>query len=235
MLVFKTSGSGLYGVGTCSAKRLLDRSDRQRVRPEQSELPRLRQRRQPGTGGKGQCIASASGDPGLWVNPGGQETHPFHSKCIRTGPTTTSLALSFAPQAQIFDANDGSGNRVMNFYSSGSVVAQLRYDGVTNTTVGAGILVGSDNASPANTWTIFFGQPALSYPGGLANGDLIGDMTGSGVEVVACSTVIGLLAGDAADDGGAVDVDDFHRVTLSEAKGACLEACPLCVAQGDEL
>ena len=51
--------------------------------------------------------------------------------------------------------------------------------------------MGSDNASPANTWTIFFGQPALSYPGGLANGDLIGDMTGSGVEVVACSTVIG--------------------------------------------
>ena len=142
-------------------------------------------------GGKGQCTVSASGQPGLWVNPGGQETHPFHSKCIRTGATITSLALSFGPQAQIFDANDGSGNRVMNFYSSGSVVAQLQYDGATNTTVGAGILVGSDNASPANTWTIFFGQPALSYPGGLANGDLIGEMTGAGVEVVACNTAIG--------------------------------------------
>ena len=38
---------------------------------------------------------------------------------------------------------------------------------------------------------MYFGQPALNYTGGLANGDLIGDMTGSGVEVVACSTPIG--------------------------------------------
>ena len=38
---------------------------------------------------------------------------------------------------------------------------------------------------------MFFGQPALSYPGGLANGDLIDDDDGRGVEVVACSTAIG--------------------------------------------
>jgi hypothetical protein len=189
-LVFKTSGSGLYGVGTCSANGFWTDPDGNVFGPHNPNCLDYGTDG-PGTGGLGECTESASGDPGLWVNPGGQETHPFHSKCIRTGVTLTSLALTFGPQAQIFDANDGSGNRVMNFYSSGSVVAQLQYDGLTNTTVGAGILVGSDNASPANTWTIFFGQPALSYPGGLANGDLISDMTGSGVEVVACSTAIG--------------------------------------------
>ena len=190
-LVFKTSGSGIYGVGTCSGNGFWTDPAGNVFGPNNPNCLDYGSDGSPGNGGKGQCIASASGDPGLWVNPGGQETHPFHSKCIRTGATVTSLALSFAPQAQIFDANDGSGNQVMNFYSSGSVVAQLQYDGQTNTTVGAGILVGSDNASPGNTWTIFFGQPALSYPGGLENGNLIDDMTGSGVEVVACSTVVG--------------------------------------------
>ena len=104
---------------------------------------------------------------------------------------TTALALSFPSQAQLFEATDGTGNRVLNFYSSGVPVAQLLYDGNTNTTSGAGILVGTDNASPANTWTIFFGQPALSYAGGIANGDLIDAVTGSGVQVVACSTPVG--------------------------------------------
>jgi hypothetical protein len=189
-LVFKTSGSGLYGVGTCGPRGFWTDPAGNVFGPNNPNCLDYGTDG-PGAGGKGQCTVSASGQPGLWVNPGGQETHPFHSKCIRTGATVTSLALSFGPQAQIFDASDGSGNRVMNFYSSGSVVAQLQYDGQTNTTVGAGILVGSDNASPGNTWTIFFGQPALSYSGGLENGNLIDDMTGSGVEVVACSTVVG--------------------------------------------
>ena len=190
-LVFKTSGSGLYGVGTCSGNGNWTDPAGNVFGPHNPNCLDYGSDGGTGVNGKGHCILSDGGQPGLWVNPGGQLTHPFHSKCIQTGATTTALELSFGPQAQIFDANDGSGNRVMNFYSTGIVVAQLRYDGATNTTVGAGILVGSDNASPANTWTIFFGQPALSYPGGLVNGDLIGDMTGQGVEVVACNTAIG--------------------------------------------
>jgi hypothetical protein len=91
----------------------------------------------------------------------------------------------------VFDAADGTGNRVLNFYSSGVAVAQLLYDGNANTTSGAGILVGADNATPSNTWTIYFGQPALSFAGGIANGDLIDAVTGSGVQVVACSTPVG--------------------------------------------
>jgi hypothetical protein len=189
-LVFNASGSGLYGVGTCGPKGFWTDPAGNVFGPNN---PNCLNYGTSGTGnnGLGQCTTSASGQPGLWINPGGQSTHPFHSKCLATGATTTSLALSFAPQAQLFDANDGSGNRVLNFYSSGSVVAQLLYDGTTNTTTGAGILVGTDNAAPARTWTVYFAQPALSYTSGLVNGNLIADMTGAGVQVVACSTNIG--------------------------------------------
>jgi hypothetical protein len=189
-LIFKTSGSGLYGVGTCGPNGMWTDPAGNVFGPHN---PNCIDYGSTGTGnnGNGTCTTSPSGQPGLWVNPGGQSTHPFHSKCARTGVSTTALALTFAPQAQIFDANDGSGSRVMNFYSDGAVVAQLIYDGTSNTTTGAGLLLGSDNASPANTWSVFFGQPALSYPGGLVNGDLIDAMTSGGVEVVACSTAIG--------------------------------------------
>ena len=190
-LIFKTSGSGLYGAGTCGPNGFWTDPNGNIFGPNNPN--RLDYSSDGGAGNncKGQCVTSSSGQPGLWINPGGQETHPFHSKCLRTGTTTTALALSFAPQAQLFDATDGSGNRAMNFYTSGVVVAQLLYSGASNTTSGSGMLVGSDNASPAHTWTVFFGQPALSYTTGLANGDLIGAMTGAGVEVVACNTAIG--------------------------------------------
>ncbi|HKT61530.1 MAG TPA: hypothetical protein VJQ46_15855 [Gemmatimonadales bacterium] len=189
-LVFKTSGTGLYGQGTCSANGFWTDPNGNVFGPHN---PNCIDYGTSGTGnnGKGQCVTSADGFPGLWINPGGQQTHPFHSKCAITGATTTSLVLTFSPQAQLFDANDGSGDRVLNFYSNGSVVAQLIYDGGTGTTTGAGILLGTDNASPANTWTVYFGQPALSYTTGLVNGDLIAALTSSGLEVIACSTPIG--------------------------------------------
>jgi hypothetical protein len=190
-LVFKTSGAGLYGVGTCGPNGFWTDPNGNLFGPNNPNCLDYGSDGSPGNNGKGQCVTSSSGQPGLWINPGAQETHPFHAKCLKTGATTTSLALTFPSQAQLFDANDGSGNRVMNFYSAGVVVAQLLYDGASNTTTGAGILVGSDNASPAKTWSVFFGQPALSYTTGLANGDLIGDMIGAGVEVVACNTAIG--------------------------------------------
>ena len=189
-LIFKTSGSGMYGVGTCGPNGMWTDPAGNVFGPNN---PNCIDYGSSGAGnnGKGTCTTSASGQPGLWLNPGGQVTHPFHSKCARTGPAISTLALTFAPQAQIFDANDGSGNRVMNFYSGGVVVAQLIYDGTSGTTTGAGLLLGSDNASPANTWSVFFGQPALSYSGGLENGDLIDAMTSGGIEVVACNTAIG--------------------------------------------
>ncbi|HUR93543.1 MAG TPA: hypothetical protein VMY76_03095 [Gemmatimonadales bacterium] len=190
-LLFKASGPGLYGSGTCGPKGFWTDPDGNVFGPNNPNCLDYGSDGSAGNNGNGQCIASPSGEPGLWINPGGNPTHPFHSKCLRVGPTISSLALSFAPQAQIFDATDGSGSRAINFYSSGVVVAQLIYDGLTGTTTGAGILVGSDGASPSNVWTVFFGQPALSYSTGLANGDLIDALTSGGVEVVACSTSIG--------------------------------------------
>jgi hypothetical protein len=190
-LVFKTSGAGMYGVGTCGPNGFWTDPAGNVFGPNNPNCLDYGSDGSAGNNGLGQCTISAAGEPGLWVNPGGQETHPFHSKCLRVGTTTTSLALSFTPQAQVFDATDGSGSRVMNFYSSGVVVAQLVYDGITGTTTGAGLLLGSDNASPANVWTVFFGQPALSFSTGIANGDLIDALTSAGVEVVACSTSIG--------------------------------------------
>jgi hypothetical protein len=190
-LVFKTSGSGIYGLGTCGPSGFWTDPAGNVFGPNNPNCLDYGSDGSPGNNGKGQCITSASGEPGLWVNPGNQQTHPFHSKCLRVGTTTTALALGFTPQAQVFDATDGSGSRVMNFYSSGVVVAQLVYDGIAGTTTGAGLLLGSDNASPANAWTVFFGQPALSFSTGLANGDLIDALTSAGVEVVACSTSIG--------------------------------------------
>jgi hypothetical protein len=38
---------------------------------------------------------------------------------------------------------------------------------------------------------VYFGQPSLTYTSGLANGDLIAELTGPGLEVVACSTPVG--------------------------------------------
>jgi hypothetical protein len=190
-LVFKTSGAGIYGVGTCGPNGFWTDPAGNVFGPNNPNCLDYGSDGSPGNNGMGQCITSASQEPGLWVNPGNQQTHPFHSKCLRVGTTTTALALTFTPQAQVFEATDGSGSRVMNFYSAGDVVAQLVYDGITGTTAGVGLLLGSDNASPANVWTVFFGQPALSYSTGLPNGDLIDALTSSGVEVVACSTSIG--------------------------------------------
>ena len=49
----------------------------------------------------------------------------------------------------------------MNFYAGGVAVAQLLYDGAAGRPAARGSWSGSDNASPANTWTVYFGQPAL--------------------------------------------------------------------------
>ena len=95
-LVFKTSGSGLYGVGTCSGNGFWTDPAGNVFGPNNPNCLDYGSDGSPGTGGKGQCIASASGDPGLWVNPGGQETHPFHSKCIRTGVRVTLTSGSSA-------------------------------------------------------------------------------------------------------------------------------------------
>lgn len=190
VLVFKTSGPGIYGVGTCGTRAFWTGPAAEVFGPNNPNCLDYESNGSVGNEGLGQCVESPTGEPGLFVTAAAETTQPFHPECLLVDTATTTLALSFTSQAQLFAANDGTGSRLMNFYSSGLAVAQLVYDGLAGTTTGAGILVGSDNASPANTWTIYFAQPALNYVSGLPNGDLIGAMSGSGVRVVACSTQI---------------------------------------------
>jgi hypothetical protein len=190
-LLFNTSGSGQYGIGTCGPNGYWTDPDGNVFGPHNPNCLAYGTDGAAGRNGKGICVTSDDGFPGLWINPGGHETSPFHSQCVQVGITTTSLSLSFGQQAQLFEATDASGSRALNFYESGQVVAQLVYDGNAGTTSGAGILLGSDNGSPTRTWSIYFAQPALDYTTGFANGDLIDAITGTGLEVIACNTEIG--------------------------------------------
>ena len=104
------------------------------------------------------------------------------------------LALTFPAQAELFTATDGSGGKVLNFTRDGTVQAQLIYHGTTDgTTTGAGVLLGEDNVTAGRIWSIGFSQPALNYTGGFANGDLISDLSATGVQVVGCNTVAGCV------------------------------------------
>jgi hypothetical protein len=95
-------------------------------------------------------------------------------------------------QAELFQATDGSGGRMLNFTSGGVIQAQLIYHGsAADSTTGAGVLLGTDNSSSAQIWSIGFSQPALNYTGGAANGDLITALSTTGVEVIACNTAVG--------------------------------------------
>jgi len=145
-----------------------------------------------GNNNKGQCVTSPEGYRGLWLNVQGHATSPYHPNCLQLGTSTTALALSFPVQAELYLANDGSGGRILDFTLDGVTQAQLIYHGtVDGTTTGAGVLVGSDNVVPARMWSIGFSQPALSYTGGVSNGDLISALVSPGVQVVACSTTAG--------------------------------------------
>ena len=167
VLVFKTSGPGIYGVGTCGTRAFWTGPAAEVFGPNNPNCLDYESDGSVGNEGMGQCVESPTGEPGLCVTAAAETTQPFHPECLLVDTATTTLALSFTSQAQLFAANDGTGSRLMNFYSSGLAVAQLVYDGLAGTTTGAGILVGSDNASPANTWTIYFAQPALNYVSGL--------------------------------------------------------------------
>jgi hypothetical protein len=190
-LLFNTSDAGRYGIGTCGPKGFWTDPDGNVFGPNNPNCLSYRADGLAGRNGTGQCTTSQDGFPGLWIDPGGNETSPFHSECLRVGAAGTSLELSFGQQAQLFATTDASGGRGLNLHESGLVVAQLVYDGNTGTTSGAGILLGTDDGLPARIWTIYFGQPALDYTVGFPNGDLIGAITGSGLEIVACSTEIG--------------------------------------------
>jgi hypothetical protein len=190
-ILFQTSGAARYGLGTCGANGTWTAPNGQQYGPYNPNCILYASDSTAGTNGKGMCVTSDDGDPGLWLNPQMHPTSPYHTKCLRLGEASTALALSFPAQAELYTAKDGSGGKILNFVSGGTVVAQLIYDPATDATTGSGVLVGHDGSVPWHFWSIGFGQPALNFTGALTNGDVIAGLMGSGVEVVACSTAVG--------------------------------------------
>jgi hypothetical protein len=191
-LIFQTSGAARYNIGTCGRDGTWTDATGISYGPHNPNCLAYYSDGRAGNNNKGKCVASPEGYAGLWLNPQFHATSPYHTNCLRLGSTTTTLALSFPQQAQLYEATDGSGGSILNFVSGDSVVAQLVYHGPGDgTTTGAGVLLGTDSSLPAGTWSIGFAQPALNYTSGVANGDLVSLLQGTGVQVVACNTALG--------------------------------------------
>jgi hypothetical protein len=192
-VMFFNSGAALYGNGTCGPNGTWTDSLGNVVGAHNSHCIAYWSDGRPGSNGKGQCVKSSQGYPGVWLNPGGHATAPYHTQCLVRGKTSSTLTLSFSAQATVYTANDGSGRKVLDFDAGGTTVAQLIYQGTTaDYTNGAGVLPASD--ASAAPWTIDFSQSALNYTSGVTNGDLIDLLTKTGVEVIACQGSAGCWA-----------------------------------------
>jgi hypothetical protein len=196
-LVFETSGTARFNEGTCSGSvsngtdgTWTDADGVSHGAHNANCLGYFSDGRV-GNNGKGTCVTSPEGYAGLWLNPGGHATSPYHSKCLQKGATTSGFALTFTAQAIIYTTNDGTGTRTLDFDQGDSTVAQLVYHGSDDTTTGAGVLRATDNGAMTRTWTIGLAQPALNYQGGAANGDMIAELQGAGVPVVGCNPTLG--------------------------------------------
>lgn len=191
VLTFQVSGAARLGEGTCGPDGAWTFGGVTSA-PHHPNCLAYRVGGEVGNNAKGSCVASPEGYPGLWLNPQAHPTAPYHANCLVLGSSVSTLALSFPGGATLYEAQDGSGRRILDFLWNGETVAQLIYHGsAQGFTTGAGVMVTTDNASPARLWTIDFGQPALSQVGDVANGDLIDAMLDAGIQVVACNTATG--------------------------------------------
>lgn len=145
-----------------------------------------------GTRNKGTCTATPRGFIGLWANPGGRSTSPYHTKCLMRGTVTSMMTLTFSGSATLYVANDGSGRRILNFSSGDAVTGQLVYAGTaTNYTTGTGSVIATDGGGAL--WTVDLTQAAFLWYVGQVNGDVIAELQGPGVEAVACSAATGCV------------------------------------------
>jgi hypothetical protein len=189
-VLFFSSGTAQYGNGTCGPNGTWTDSLGNVSGTHDSHCVAYWSDSRVGDNGKGQCVTSSQGYPGLWLNPQAHPTAPYHTNCLVLGNTTVTLDFTFPAEATVYTANDGSGQKVLNFAAAGSTVAQLVYHGTAGDyTTGAGMLSGTD--ASAAVWTIDFSQTALNYTTGLTNGDLIDTLTTTGTQVIACQGTTG--------------------------------------------
>jgi hypothetical protein len=197
-LLYRSSGPGAYNVGTCTGDPALGTEGTwidANGTVTYSHHPNCidyYSNNEVGNNNKGRCTVSALGYIGLWMNPNDRKTSPYHTQCLKLGESNTALTVTFAQPGVVYVAQDGSGQRILNFTTGSAVTAQLYYHGdAAAYTTGTGTITGTDNGSPAGTWSIDVSQTGLNWFTGLYNGDLITALQDTGVPVIACHASLG--------------------------------------------
>ncbi|MGE5091272.1 MAG: hypothetical protein ACM3OH_03800 [Bacillota bacterium] len=196
-VLFLTTGNAMWNVGTCTGNVALG-TDGTWVTSSGTSAPHnpnciaYWSNGHSGANGKGICTFTSQGYIGLWLNPGGHRTSPYHTKCLETGTVISSLTLTFTQAATLYTANDGSGRKILDFSDGTGVTGQLVYTGTTaDYTTGTGSITATDG--DGGTWTLDLTQAAFFWYTGAVNGDVISQLQSPGVEAVACNATVGCV------------------------------------------
>jgi hypothetical protein len=196
-LLFLTTGNAMWNLGTCTGNVALG-TDGTWVASTGTSAPHnpnciaYWSNGHSGANGKGICSFTSQGYIGLWLNPGGHKTSPYHTKCLEVGTVSSTLTLTFTQGATLYTANDGTGRRILDFSDGTAVTGQLVYTGTaTDYTTGTGAITATDG--DGGTWTLDLTQAAFFWYTGAVNGDVIGQLQSPGVEAVACNAALGCV------------------------------------------
>ena len=196
-IIFLTTGKAKWNVGTCTGDVALG-TDGTWVTSTGSSAPHNPNciawwsNGHSGANGKGICTFTSLGYIGLWLNPGGHRTSPYHTKCLETGTVSSTLTLTFTQAATLYTANDGTGKKILDFSDGTGVTGQLVYTGTTaDYTTGTGVITATDGTG--GIWTMDLSQEAFYWYTGVVNGDVVGQLQSPGVEAVACNTTVGCV------------------------------------------
>lgn len=196
-VLFLTSGNAMWNVGTCTGNVAVG-TDGTWVTSTGSSAPHIPNciaywsNGHSGANGKGICTFTSQGYIGLWLNPGGHRTSPYHTKCLETGTVSSTLTLTFTQAATLYTAGDGSQKKLLNFTTSSDVTGQLVYNGSAGGyTTGTGFITATDG--DGGTWTMDLTQAAFFWYTGALNGDVIAQLQSTGVEAIACNDLAGCV------------------------------------------
>jgi hypothetical protein len=192
-----TTGNAMWNLGTCTGNVALG-TDGTWVASTGTSAPHnpnciaYWSNGHSGANEKGICSFTSQGYIGLWLNPGGHKTSPYHTKCLEVGTVSSTLTLTFTQGATLYTANDGTGRRILDFSDGTAVTGQLVYTGTaTDYTTGTGAITATDG--DGGTWTLDLTQAAFFWYTGAVNGDVIGQLQSPGVEAVACNAAVGCV------------------------------------------